>query len=138
MNKKVLFLILSFTLLMFGNANAMVSEVTVSNDSIYIYTQPDQMASFPGGTQALFSFLNTNLCYPKAAYAKRIQGKVLVEFVVRKDGSITDVKPVKSVHPELDKEAVRVVKSMPKWIPGKDKGKNVNVHFVLPITFRLK
>lgn len=135
MNKKVFFLILTISVFMFGRANASTNGTNAVNDSIYEH--PDQLATYKGGTQAMMTFVMKNVHYPKTAIKQGIQGRVLVEFVVRKDGSITDVKVHKSVHPDLDKEAVRVVKSMPKWNPGKDKGKYVNVHYVMPIEFRL-
>lgn len=136
MNKKVFLLILSFSLMVFGQANASTNWEKAVGDSVYEH--PDQLASFKGGMEAMISYLKSNVHYPEAAFKKGIQGKVLVEFIVRKDGSLTDVKLFKSVHPELDKEALRVVKSMPKWIPGKDKGKYVNVHYVLHIQFKLE
>ena len=78
-----------------------------------------------------------NMKYPKQAMKEGIQGRVAVRFIVEKDGSISDVKPILSVHPLLNKEAVRVVKSMPKWTPGKQNGKPVRVRFNLPIMFKL-
>jgi len=78
-----------------------------------------------------------NIKYPEQAVKEGIQGRVTVRFIVEKDGSISDVKPVLSVHPLLNKEAVRVVKSMPKWTPGKQNGKPVRVRFNLPVMFKL-
>lgn len=93
---------------------------------------------FPGGDEALMQYLNENLVYPKSAYERKVEGKVVVSFVVEADGSITNVKVANSVDEDLDKEAVRVVKAMPKWIPGKHKGKAVPVLFrCLPINFQL-
>ena len=97
----------------------------------------EQMPEFPGGAQALFGFVAKNIHYPKAAEDAGIQGRVIVTFVVMKDGSIGEVKVAKGVSPELDGEAVRCVKSMPKWKPGMQKGQAVNVKFTMPISFAL-
>lgn len=103
-----------------------------------LFVLADQMPEFPGGTQALFAFLSENVKYPQIAYENRIQGKVIVQFVVNKDGSITDVEVVKSGgDPSLDREAVRVIKSMPKWRPGKQQGKLVRVRYSVPVNFHL-
>ena len=97
-----------------------------------------QSPSFPGGEKLLSSFLSANIRYPYIAEKEEIQGRVMVQFNVMPDGTITNVKVIESVHPSLNKEAVRVVKSMPRWIPGKDKeGKPIIVPFTMPITFRL-
>jgi TonB family protein len=97
----------------------------------------EQMPEFPGGAHALFEFLGKNIHYPKAAEDAGIQGRVIVTFVVMKDGSIGEVKVAKGVSPELDAEALRCVKSMPKWIPGKQNGEAVNVKYTIPLSFRL-
>ena len=97
----------------------------------------EQMPEFPGGAQALFGFVAKNIHYPKAAEDAGIQGRVIVTFVVMKDGSIGEVKVAKGVSPELDEEAVRCVKSMPKWKPGMQKGQAVNVKYTMPLSFRL-
>ena len=96
------------------------------------------MPSFPGGQAALFEFLSKNIRYPVVAEENGIQGRVIVTFVVERDGSITDVRVAKSVDPSLDKEAVRVTKSMPHWNPGMQNGGPVRVKFTLPVTFRLQ
>ena len=98
----------------------------------------EQMPSFPGGQAALFEFLSKNIRYPVVAEENGIQGRVIVTFVVERDGSITDVRVVKPVDPSLDKEAVRVTKSMPHWNPGMQNGGPVRVKFTLPVTFRLQ
>ena len=98
----------------------------------------EQMPSFPGGPSALMQYLSSNIKYPVVAEENGVQGRVVCTFVVEKDGSITDVRVVKSVDPSLDKEAVRVVKSMPKWIPGKQNGSAVRVKYTVPVTFRLQ
>ena len=90
------------------------------------------------GEEGLIAYLNRNVRYPAIAEENGIQGRVVCTFVVDHDGSITDVKVIKSVDPALDKEAIRVVKSMPKWEPGKLKGEPVRVKFTLPVTFKLQ
>ena len=103
-----------------------------------VFDVVEQMRSFPGGQSALFQWLSSNIKYPVVAEENGVQGRVIVTFVVERDGSITDVKVVKSVDPSLDKEAVRVTKAMPKWIPGKQNGSAVRVKYTLPVTFRLQ
>ena len=103
-----------------------------------IFTVVETQASFPGGTEKLFKYLNDHIKYPPAAKANDITGRVFVNFVVGKDGTIRDIKILRGVHELLDKEAIRVVKSFPKWSPGKQRGKPVSVSFNLPINFVLK
>lgn len=103
-----------------------------------IFTIVEDMPEFPGGVQALYKYLGENVKYPQAAKANGISGKVFVNFTVEKDGSITSVKVIRGVHELLDKEAVRVVKSFPKWKPGKQRGKSVRVSYNIPISFVLK
>ena len=97
----------------------------------------EQMPSFPGGMEALMKFISENVKYPKEAEEKGLQGRVVVRYIIEKDGSISEVEIAKSVNEYLDAEAIRVVNAMPKWIPGKQKGENVRVKFTIPITFRL-
>ena len=97
----------------------------------------DRKPEFPGGFDVCIKYLAVNVKYPKEAAKRKIQGRVIVDFVVNKDGSITDVNVVKPVHYLLDEEAVRVVKTMPKWNPGILDGKPVRVKYSLPITFRI-
>lgn len=100
-----------------------------------IFQVVEDMPSFPGN---LNKWLSQNLKYPMIAQENGIQGQVILQFVVGKDGAISDVQVVRGVDPSLDKEAVRVVKAMPKWKPGKQRGKPVLVRFTLPISFKLK
>lgn len=102
-----------------------------------IFEVVEQQASFPGGEAALFRYLNDNLKYPAVAQENGVQGRVTVSFVVERDGSITDLKVERGVDPSLDREALRVVKGMPHWIPGKQNGNTVRSRFRLPVTFRL-
>lgn len=103
-----------------------------------VFETVDENPAFPGGFPALQAFLMENLKYPRKAQKKSIEGRVMVSFVVGKDGKITDVKNRNNVHPLLDAEAVRVVKLMPKWTPGIKNGRAVRVRYTLPITFRLR
>ena len=102
-----------------------------------VFDVVEVMPQYPGGQIAMMKYIMENMKYPKQAMKEGIQGRVAVRFIVEKDGSISDVKPILSVHPLLNKEAVRVVKSMPKWSPGKQNGKPVRVRFNLPIMFKL-
>ena len=97
----------------------------------------EQMPEFPGGQEALMQFLRQEVKYPKEAEEKGLQGRVVVRYIIEKDGSISEVEIAKSVNEYLDAEAIRVVNAMPKWKPGKQKGENVRVKYTLPISFRL-
>ena len=103
-----------------------------------IFQVVEQMPEFPGGMSEAMKFLAKNIKYPVAAQQAKIEGRVIVQFVVGKDGSISDVHTVRSVSPELDAEAIRVVSMMPKWNPGKQRGKAVSVSYTMPIMFRLQ
>ena len=98
----------------------------------------EQMPSFPGGPAQLMKWLAEHVQYPAVAQENGVQGRVIIAFVVERDGSITDVNVVRSVDPSLDKEAARVVRNMPKWIPGKQNGAPVRVKYNVPVTFRLQ
>ena len=103
-----------------------------------VFDVVEEMPQFPGGNSALMEYLGKNIKYPVVAEENGIQGRVVCTFVVERDGSITDVKVVRGVDSSLDKEAVRVVKSMPRWIPGKQNGSAVRVKYTLPVTFKLQ
>ena len=103
-----------------------------------VFDVVEQMPSFPGGNSALMKFLNENIHYPVVAQENGVQGRVVISFVVERDGHITDVQVARSVDPSLDKEAQRVVRSMPKWIPGKQNGSAVRVKYNVPVSFRLQ
>ena len=103
-----------------------------------VFDVVEQMPSFPGGPSALMAYLSSHVKYPAVAEENGLQGRVTVQFVVEKDGSVTDVKTMKSVDPSLDREAERVVRSMPKWIPGKQNGSAVRVKYFVPVVFRLQ
>lgn len=115
---------------------AVGDDSTVS-DKEKVYQVVEQQPSFPGGREELFKYLAYNVKYPIDAAENKIEGRVLVTFVVEHDGSISNVNVANSVYPSLDKESIRVVSGMPKWIPGKANGKTVRVKYTIPITFRL-
>lgn len=103
-----------------------------------VFTFVEQMPEFPGGQNAMLTYLRTNIEYPDSARVKQIEGRVYLRFVVDKDGNVVNPEVARSVDPLLDEEAIRVVRQMPKWTPGKQNGKAVNVYFTLPISFSLQ
>lgn len=103
-----------------------------------VFDVVEEMPSFPGGQGALMKYLASNIKYPVVAQENGVQGRVIVSFVVERDGSISDVKVARSVDPSLDREAQRVVKSMPRWSPGKQNGSTVRVKYTVPVVFRLQ
>ena len=107
-----------------------------SQDQVFVYTE--QPPTYPDGEQALMEFIRKNIKYPEEAKTKQIEGKVIISFVVTREGSITDVKVVRGIGGGCDEEALRVVRMMPKWIPGKQNGMAVSVRFNLPVTFSIK
>ena len=113
-------------------------DAALKEDKIYYAGYVEEEPSFPGGESALRDFISKNLRYPKFAKEKGIYGPVHVSFIVEKDGSLTDFIVTRSVDPSLDKEAIRVLQSMPKWNPGYDKGEPAAVWFTLPVTFKLQ
>lgn len=131
--KKLVFIAL---LSLIGMINAFAQQETTTTAE-KVFDQVDEMPSFPGGKDAMMEFLSKNIKYPVVAEENGIQGRVLVKVVVKKDGTIDSPIVVKGVDPSLNKEAIRVVKTMPKWIPGKQKGEPVNVSFTVPVTFRI-
>ena len=103
-----------------------------------VYDVVDEMPKFPGGTGALFEYLARNVRYPAEAGKAGIQGRVIVSFVVEKDGRVSNAKTIKAIHPALDAEALRLINGMPKWTPGKKNGEAARVQYVTPVTFRLQ
>ena len=103
-----------------------------------VFEAVEQMPMFPGGNGALMKWLHDNVHYPVVAQENGVFGRVVVSFIVERDGSITDVKVVKSIDPSLDKEAMRAARSMPNWVPGKQNGTTVRVKYNLPVAFRLQ
>ena len=115
---------------------AVVEEEEESSQQIF--TVVETMPEFPGGQGALLQYLAKSIKYPVIAQENGIQGRVSCSFVVNKDGSIVDAEVIRGVDPSLDKEALRVINSMPKWSPGKQRGKAVRVKYTVPVTFRLQ
>ena len=113
--------------------NAVVNE-----DESQIFVFVEEYPEFPNGEENLYKYLGSNIKYPHDALENGIQGTVVVKFVVEKDGSISNVKAVRKIGGGCDEEAVRVVKRMPRWKPGKQSGKPVRTEFTLPIQFKLK
>ncbi len=114
-----------------------VGKADIKSDGEVIYQTVDEMPEFPGGVEAMFKFIAENVKYPESAKENNLQGRVIVKFVIEKDGSVSNVEVGRGWGNELDDEAVRVVKAMPKWKPGKQDGKPVRVSFMLPINFKL-
>ena len=157
--KYALFAIPAFALLLAGNISCS-SEATKTddvkenaatekaNEAEVIVQEPatkdeafavvEQMPEFPGGMKELMTYLKDNIKYPKAAQDKKVQGRVIVQFVVEKDGTPTEFNVVRSVDPDLDAEALRVLGGMPKWKPGMQKGQVVRVKYTVPVAFRLQ
>ena len=120
-----------------GNTALMQSAVdTDSIENSNIFGVVEEMPSFPGGMAALMKYIKDNLRYPEICREGAAMGRVNVVFIVNEDGSLSDVKVIRSIIPELDKEAIRVVKSMPKWNPAKQNGKAVKMKYVVPVNFR--
>lgn len=140
--KKVRFTVLvgfaltSLTALAFDNANrSNTCDTTSEHEKIFV--NPESWPRFPGGEDALMQFIQDNIHYPPEAAKKRIEGRVLVRFVVDSIGQVRDVEVVRSLNKALDREAVRLVQSLPRFIPGSVYGEPVNMNYVLPVTFKL-
>lgn len=109
-----------------------------SAEETQIFMVVESMPEFPGGETALYKFLAENIKYPQMAKESGIQGRVFVTFVVERDGKVTDVRVLRGIGGGCDEEAIRVVKNMPKWAPGKQRGKSVRVQYNLPVKFTLQ
>ena len=118
---------------------ATIAEAPLPPDDDKVHTVCEVMPEFPGGQEALLQFLSKSIKYPTEAFEKKEEGRVSLTFIVEKDGSISDIKVVRSISPSLDAEALRVVKLMPKWTPGKNKsGEIIRVAYTVPVIFRLQ
>lgn len=111
-------------------------EPTADPDSSKIFGAAEEMPSFPGGEKALMQYIKDNTYYPRELCEGAAQGRVMVGFVINEDGSISDVKVLRSLTPECDEVAVKIVKGMPKWNPGKQNGKAVKTKYTVPVSFR--
>lgn len=118
-----------------GNNPSVRSRAHRKGDTVYLSVE--QMPRFPGGEAAMMKYVQAHINYPSMAAKNRIEGDVIVQFVVKKDGSVGEVKVVRSLDKDLDAEAIRVVKKMPKFTPGRQNGEAVNVWYTLPVIFRL-
>lgn len=157
--KYALFTLPAFALLVAGNISCSqdASEKTDAKEEVATPVSPDatetpaespaeekaldvveQMPEYPGGIQELMTFLQENIKYPKSAQERKVEGRVIVQFVVEKDGTPTEFNVVRSIDPDLDEEALRVMKAMPKWKPGMQKGQPVRVKYTIPVSFKLK
>ena len=152
--KYALFMVPAFALLVAGNTSCSqgasekqdakeetVVPEAVPTDSVAkekAYDVAEQMPEFPGGMKEMLKFLQDNLKYPESAKKNNLEGRVIVQFVVEKDGTPTEFNVVRSVDPDLDAEALRVLKTMPKWKPGMEKGEAVRVKFTVPVSFKLQ
>jgi len=115
--------------------NRIVQEPVVDNT---VHRSVEVMPQFPGGDAELMRYLSTNIKYPSAMAEIGVEGRAVLQFIVGKDGSVSDIQIIRSLHPLGDKEAIRVVGSMPKWIPGQQNGNRVAVYFTLPVHFKLQ
>ena len=113
-------------------------KTVVSKKNQKVFDVVEQMPEFPGGMEALFKYMAENMKYPEDAKKQQVEGRVLVQFIVETDGSVSNTEVLMRVFPSLDAEAVRVISGMPKWIPGKQNGKVVRVKYTIPVSFRLK
>lgn len=107
------------------------------SDQDVIFMVVEKMPQYPGGDEELFKYLATNIKYPSDAKEQNIEGRVICQFVINRDGSVSDVVVVRSIAPSLDAEAVRVISAMPNWTPGEQRGQTVRVKYTLPINFKL-
>ena len=122
----------------FDNTNVDWEKWAKLNNGNDIFMAVEDMPEFPGGASALLEFLRSNVKYPRICQENGIQGRVLVAFVVDKDGTVLSPEVVKGVHPQLDQEALRIMSIMPKWKPGQQRGKPVRVKYTVPVNFRLQ
>ena len=138
MKQLILFLsIFAFSL----SASAQVGGETENSSGVAEETvepRPDVLPQYPSGMKGLALFLSHNLKYPEKAMAEKVEGTVALEFIVEKDGWISNIKVLRSVSEECDAEAVRVVSSSPKWVPGKQRDRAVNVTYTFPVVFQLR
>lgn len=128
---------LKVALMMFVLLFSFMTSTAQTKKNDMLFSVVEVMPQYPGGQIAMMKYIMENMKYPEQAMKKGIQGRVVVSFIVEKDGRVSNVRLLRSVESSLDKEAVRVVKSMPKWSPGKQNGKPVRVRFNVPVMFKL-
>ena len=147
----LLFVAMFCTLVIFAQSddvNTISNDTVIDDDQFTAYIDPERgeilltpiqvMPEFPGGERAMFQYIQENLKYPKQALQKQIQGRSICQFIVEKDGSISHIQVVRSSgNKSLDRAAIRVIKTMPKWTPGRLQGKIIRTPYVIPVNFRI-
>lgn len=136
--KRMKKLILMSLMAVFCLSTVSAQKTVVSKKNQKVFDVVEQMPEFPGGMEALFKYMAENMKYPEDAKKQQVEGRVLVQFIVETDGSVSNTEVLMRVFPSLDAEAVRVISGMPKWIPGKQNGKVVRVKYTIPVSFRFK
>ncbi len=131
-------MILMSLMAVFCLSTVSAQKTVVSKKNQKVFDVVEQMPEFPGGMEALVKYMAENMKYPEDAKKQQVEGRVLVQFIVETDGSVSNTEVLKRVFPSLDAEAVRVISGMPKWIPGKQNGKVVRVKYTIPVSFRFK
>ena len=131
-------LILMSLMAVFCLSTVSAQKTVISKKNQKVFDVVEQMPEFPGGMEALFKYMAENMKYPEDAKKQQVEGRVLVQFIVETDGSVSNTEVLMRVFPSLDAEAVRVISGMPKWIPGKQNGKVVRVKYTIPVSFRFK
>lgn len=131
--KQILYILTTGLLLLFF----LPQPVSAQEEDDSVFTAVEEHPQFPGGEKARKRYLQENITYPKSARKEGAQGTVYITFIIEKDGSITNVEILRGIHDDIDQEAIRVVKAMPKWIPGTQRGEPVRVQFNMPIRFLL-
>ncbi|MBR6975169.1 MAG: energy transducer TonB [Bacteroidaceae bacterium] len=131
-------LILMSLMAVFCLSTVSAQKTVVSKKNQKVFDVVEQMPEFPGGMEALVKYMAENMKYPEDAKKQQVEGRVLVQFIVETDGSVSNTEVLMRVFPSLDAEAVRVISGMPKWIPGKQNGKVVRVKYTIPVSFRFK
>ncbi len=139
MKKILLFLSLMFlsTMIVSAQVEADANVTNIDNDDEQIYEKPDKIAQFPGGMDAYVTWMSANFHYPEKAIRNNVEGRVVLSFVVNKQGRIKDIKVLHSLSPECDKEAIRMVKAMPRWFAAEHQGRKVNCRYTMPVVFKL-
>ncbi|MGN6181807.1 MAG: energy transducer TonB [Mucilaginibacter sp.] len=121
-----------------SNNMPFIDDSSIFPDKYGVYKEPEKLPQFPGGKKAYINFMHKNLIWPDKSRILNVQGKVYLSFIVEKNGLLTHFKITKKLHPIFDEEALRVVKKMPKWIPGEVNGKHVRSYYTLPINFQIE
>ena len=136
--KKILFALLALLYIVNISAQTPTTTDELKDDDIEVFLVVEEMPEFPGGMSKMMKYFSDNMHYPAEAIEKGIQGRVICQFTINKDGSISDVIIVRGVDKLLDQEAIRLIESMPLWNPGKQRGKTVRCKYTVPVSFRLQ